>query len=79
MKKTSNSNQENDGDMLEEYQFDYSKARSNRFAPKIPEGGRVIVLDPDIAEVFTTPESVNAVLRALIATMPKRDTGDKAA
>jgi hypothetical protein len=28
------------------------------------------MLDPDIAEVFTTPESVNAVLRALISTMP---------
>jgi len=79
MRKTSNSNQANDGDMQEEYQFDYSKARPNRFASKIPEGGRIVVLDPDIAQVFTTPESVNAVLRALIATMPKTDTSDKAA
>jgi hypothetical protein len=30
----------------------------------------VVVLDPDVAEVFKTPESVNAVLRALIAAMP---------
>jgi hypothetical protein len=30
-----------------------------------------VVLDPDIAEVFTTPQSVNTVLRALITTMPK--------
>ncbi len=29
------------------------------------------MLDPDISTVFTTPESVNAVLRALISTMPK--------
>jgi hypothetical protein len=31
----------------------------------------VVVLDPDIAEVFTTPESVNNILRALIAAMPQ--------
>lgn len=31
----------------------------------------VVVLDPNIAKVFTTPDSVKSVLRALIATMPK--------
>jgi len=57
--------------MLPEYHFDYSKARPNRFASG-KEGARVVVvLDPDIAEVFTTPQSVNTVLRALITTMPK--------
>jgi len=30
----------------------------------------VVVLDPDVAEVFKTPEAVNRVLRALITTMP---------
>jgi hypothetical protein len=30
----------------------------------------VVVLEPDVAQVFKTPESVNEVLRALIATMP---------
>jgi hypothetical protein len=29
------------------------------------------MLDPDISQVFTTPEPVNAVLRALIETMPR--------
>jgi hypothetical protein len=28
------------------------------------------VLEPDIAQVFTTAESVNLVLRALMTTMP---------
>lgn len=80
MKKTStSSNSERDDDMQAEYQFDYTKARPNRFALPIPEGGRVVVLDPDIAKVFTSPESVNAVLRALIATMPKTEVNDKAA
>jgi hypothetical protein len=80
MKKTSaSSDTPLDDDMQAEYRFDYSKARPNRFASPIPEGSRVVVLDPDIAKIFTSPESVNAVLRALIATMPKTDTNDKAA
>ncbi len=58
-------------ELLPEYQFDYSKARPNRFALPQEAGGRLVVLDPDVAEVFTTREAVNAVLRALIATMPK--------
>ncbi len=73
MKSMQNSDiqQAADDDMLPEYHFDYSKARPNRFAIKHKPGSRIVVLDPDIAEVFTTPESVNVVLRALIATMPK--------
>jgi hypothetical protein len=80
MKKTStDSDTARDDNMPSEYQFDYTNARPNRFATAIPEGSRVVVLDPDIAKVFTSPESVNAVLRALIATMPKTDINDKAA
>jgi hypothetical protein len=30
-----------------------------------------VLLEPDVAAVFATPESVNAVLRALIVNMPK--------
>ena len=58
-------------DMLPEYRFDYSKARPNRFASRLKRGSRAVVLDPDVAAVFSTPESVNAVLRALIETMPQ--------
>ncbi len=57
-------------EMQAEYHFDYTKARPNRFAASCPPGGRLVVLDPDIAQVFTTTEAVNAVLRALITTMP---------
>lgn len=53
-----------------EYHFDYSKGRSNRFAGRSQGERLVVVLDPDIAEVFKTPESVNEILRALIETMP---------
>lgn len=69
MKKTSDITIEND-EMRSEYHFDYSEARPNRFAKNADEGNNVIILDPDIAPFFTTSESVNDVLRALIKTMP---------
>jgi hypothetical protein len=59
-------------DMLPEYDFDYSKARPNRFAGQISEERLVILLDPEVSQVFTTLESVNKVHRALVAALPKR-------
>ena len=58
-------------DLRSEYRFDYRKARRNRFAGRIDKNRVVVLLDPDISKVFTTPESVNSVLRALISSMPK--------
>jgi len=58
-------------DLRPEYQLDYRKARPNRFAERINREQVVISLDPDVSQVFTTSESVNNVLRALITTMPK--------
>jgi len=58
-----------------EYDFDYHKARPNRFADRMIGGALVITLDADVSEVFTTAESVNTVLRALIGSMPP--TGKK--
>jgi hypothetical protein len=66
--RSSKTPQKTDDDLLPEYRFDYRKARPNRFAKR---PGLEVTLDPDVADVFTTPESVNAVLRALIETMPK--------
>lgn len=57
-------------DMREEYRFDYNKAKPNRFAERLGEDQIVVVLDPDVAAVFQSPEAVNRVLRALITTMP---------
>ena len=61
-----------------EYHFDYSKAKPNRFANRTRPGAVAILLDPDVARVFKTAESVNSVLRALVATMPTRRTSAKA-
>ncbi len=48
-----------------------AKARPNRFAGRVDPDRIVVALDPDVSKVFTTPESVNAVLRALIEVMPE--------
>lgn len=58
-------------DLLPEYALDYRNAKPNRFARKPADGSLVVVLEPDIAEVFHTPDAVKRVLRALIATMPR--------
>ena len=52
-----------DKDMLPEYRFDYSKRDRKSLAGRVKPGSRAVVLDPDVAEVFATPESVNAVLQ----------------
>jgi len=62
-------------EMLPEYRLDYSKARPNRFAERIRPGGRLVVLDPDVAKAFATPESVNAALRTLIGTKKAQSKG----
>ena len=61
MSKTPFENSPNpDDELLAEYHFDYKKVKPNRFATS---GGKqllkVVVLDEDVAQVFTTPESVN--------------------
>ena len=57
-------------DLRREYRFDYSKARPNRFAARMKGSPLVVIVEPDVARVFSTPESVNNALRALISAMP---------
>jgi hypothetical protein len=59
-----------------EYQFDYRQAKPNRFAAGLKQGGRLVVLDPEVAAVFKGSQDVNAVLRALLQTMPSQ-SGDR--
>lgn len=72
MKKTSPSkSRRKEEDLLPEYRFDYSKARPNRFAGRISQERLVVLLDPEVSKVFTTPEAVNTMLRALVTALPK--------
>ena len=61
-----------DDDMLPEYHFDYRQARPNRFATDIAEGSLIVVLEPDIARAFKTPESIQAVLRAIAGVLSQQ-------
>jgi hypothetical protein len=56
--------------LRDEYRFDYAKAKPNRFASRVDQSCVVVALDPDVSRVFTTPDAVNKVLRALIEAMP---------
>ena len=61
-------------DMLPEYNFDYSKAKRNRF-----ENNQVLVtvtLDADVAKVFTNSESVNKALRAILSAFPNQQISE---
>jgi hypothetical protein len=53
-----------------EYKFDYTKSRPNRFANASRPAAVAVLLDPDVARVFTDAQAVNDVLRALLTTMP---------
>ena len=57
-------------ELREEYDFNYQQAQPNRFAAAMKRGGRLVVLDPEVAKVFTKSDDVNAVLKALLQTMP---------
>ncbi len=78
MKKTPfNESSNSEDELLSEYRFDYKKAKPNRFANRSgKQQMTVVVLDEDIARIFSTPEAVNKVLRALIEAMPQASSGD---
>ncbi len=61
--------------MRREYRFDYRKARPNRFASLMKGRTVAVVLDPDVASVFRSPESVNSLLRSVITALPKQAKG----
>lgn len=72
MNKTPFEESQNSNDeLMTEYDFDYQKAKPNRFAVRHEKQGLTVVLDEDVAQVFTTPEAVNKALRALIEAMPQ--------
>jgi hypothetical protein len=61
----------NENDLLPEYDFDYAKAKPNRFEIGDRSADLQVVIDADLAKVFSTPEAVNHALRSLIAAMPE--------
>ena len=72
MKKTSSPRGSRQREMRREYRFDYRKSRPNRIAPLMKGKTVAVLLDPDIASVFQSSESVNSLLRSVIAALPKQ-------
>jgi hypothetical protein len=58
--------------MREEYTFDYSRAKPNRFASQMNRLVVAVVLEPDVASVFNSAAKVNAQLRSAIAARPRK-------
>ena len=57
-------------EMRREYRFDYGRGRPNRFANRMPANAVAVVLDPEVASVFGSSDSVNALLRSVVKAMP---------
>jgi hypothetical protein len=50
--------------MLDEYNF--SQGERGKYARRYAQGTNVVVLEPDVAKVFSSSKSVNASLRKII-------------
>lgn len=72
MKKTPTTKPRKVHDMASEYRFDYKKAKPNRFAERMKSEPLVVMIEPDVAKVFTSAEQVNNALRALISAIPEK-------
>ena len=59
-------------------EYDFRGAERGKYAARYAEGTNVVVLDPDVAAVYPTAESVNTALRAL-ADLARRQAGRAAA
>jgi hypothetical protein len=55
---------ERDPDMLDEY--DFSQGVRGKYVQRFAQGSNVVVLSPDVAEIFPDSESVNNALRLLV-------------
>ena len=55
-------------------EYDFSKARPNRFAKQFKgeAGGVLVLLAPDVAEVFDSSKKVNTFLRATLSAVKKQ-------
>jgi len=53
--------------MRAEYRFDYANAVRGKYLERlVEEGAVVVVLEPDVAKVFSTSAAVNEALRGMI-------------
>jgi len=65
-----NKKQNEEDEMLDEY--DFTDGVRGKYVDRVANRNNVIVLEPDVAEVFTDSESVNQALRGLLPIIQKQ-------
>jgi hypothetical protein len=66
-----------DVEMRDEY--DFTGAVRGKYAERYAQGSNIVVLDPDVADVFPNAQAVNDALRALAAIIRShREVADAA-
>jgi hypothetical protein len=53
-------------------EYDFRGGIRGKYAARYKAGSNIVVLDPDVAAVFESPEQVNRALRALLSAVPAR-------
>ena len=64
----------NTDDMRDEY--DFEGGVRGKYAERFAKGSNVVVLDPDVAAEFKTPQAVNDALREQLGKRRKAAGGD---
>ena len=57
-------------------EYDFSRARPNKFASRYVADSVVVVLEPDVAAAFPTARQANAALRDLAGLIQKHTVGN---
>jgi hypothetical protein len=65
----------NESEMRAEY--DFARGVRGKYADRYKRGANVVVLEPDVTDVFTTAEQVNNSLRALAKIIRKQTLAAK--
>jgi hypothetical protein len=58
-------------------EYDFSRARPNKYAARFAGDSIAVVLDPDVAEMFPSAGEVNEALRALGGIIRKHRPGKR--
>jgi hypothetical protein len=69
-KENMNKKIDEEDEMLDEY--DFSGGVRGKYVDRVAKRKNVIVLEPDVAEVFTDSESVNQALRGLLPIIQRQ-------
>ncbi|GAF68241.1 unnamed protein product [marine sediment metagenome] len=54
-------------------EYDFSKGKRGKYAARYARGANVVLLDPDVSEVFPDAKSVNQALRAIAKIVRTRE------